>query len=82
MSENGHDLHAEFPAHREILHRLKVEDAAFRDVSDRYHAVAQEIHRIENGIEPASDQRLEDLKKQRLATLDQVASLIADKQDA
>ncbi|EQB06416.1 hypothetical protein L288_11230 [Sphingobium quisquiliarum P25] len=82
MSENGHDLHAEFPQHRAVLHDLKVENASFRELSARYHEIAQEISRIEAGIEPASDQRLEDLKKHRLQMLDQVSAMIAEKQAA
>jgi uncharacterized protein len=82
MSENGHDLHAEFPQHRDVLRTLKVENDTFRELSDRYHSVAQEIHRIENGIEAASDQRLEDLKKRRLQMLDQVSAMISEAQEA
>lgn len=82
MSENGHDLHAEFPQHHDVLHTLKVESGAFRDLAERYHAVAQEIHRIDNGMEGASDQRLEDLKKRRLQMLDQVSAMILEKKAA
>lgn len=77
MSENGHDLHAEFPMHRDALHTLKLESAEFRKVSDEYHGLAHDISRIEAGLEAASDQRLEDLKKQRLSLLDQVSAMLA-----
>lgn len=81
MSEAQHDLHSEFPQDGEILHRLKLESAHFRELADRYHGVNKDIHRAEAGIEPVSDDWLETLKKQRLALLDDVATLIAGKRE-
>ncbi|MCH7630129.1 MAG: DUF465 domain-containing protein [Proteobacteria bacterium] len=82
MTHVLHDLHAEFPEDGEILHRLKLNDAHFQKVSEAYSTVNHEIHRIEAGIDAASDTRLEDLKKQRLALLDDVATLIARAKEA
>ncbi|MCB4860377.1 DUF465 domain-containing protein [Sphingobium sp. PNB] len=82
MSELGHDLHALFPAQREILHALKLESAHYRDLADRHHELAQQIYRMEAGLDAASDDRLEGLKKQRLSLLDEVAAMIAERQDA
>lgn len=77
MSEAGHDLHALFPNESAILHALKLEDARFRDLADRYHRIELEIQRSETGVAPASDDRIEALKKERLDLLDAVAALIA-----
>lgn len=77
MSDQGHDFLSEFPADREVLHALKTDDAEFRRMSGRYHELNKEIHRIEVGIEASSDERVEELKKERLALLDDVAALIA-----
>ena len=77
MSHVPHELHDEFPADAELLHQLKLGDPRFHDLAERYHAVNHEVHRIESGLEAASDQRLEDLKKTRLALLDQLAATIA-----
>lgn len=77
MSHVAHDLHAEFPNDVDILHELKVSDRHFRTVSDRYHDVNKEIHRIESEVEAASDERAEELKKQRLLILDEVAAMIS-----
>lgn len=66
MSHVLHDLHAEFPNDNDILHALKLSDGHFRTVSDRYHDINKEIHRIDAEVEPASDERNEELKKQRL----------------
>lgn len=79
--ETHHDLHSEFSNDGDILHALKLENAHFRTVADRYHETNKAIHRIEAGAEPASDERLETLKKQRLAMLDEVATMIAAHRD-
>jgi len=76
MSDHGHDLHAEFPEAREALVALKASNEHFRTLSERHHALAQDIFRIEAGLQAASDSRLEELKKQRLAILDEVAAMI------
>ncbi len=77
MSHVPHELHAEFPDDAETLHQLKLSDAHFQKVSDEYHDVNREIHRIEAEVDHASDQRLEDLKKQRLSLLDEVSQMIS-----
>ena len=68
MSHVSHELHAEFPEDAEILHSLKGGDPKFAKLADHYH---------EAGIEPASDARAEELKKERLSILDQVSAMIS-----
>ncbi len=80
--EAQHDLHSEFPQDGETLHALKLDDAHFRTLAERYNDVIGVIHRIEAGIDASSDTRLEDLKKQRLNILDEVAALIASRRAA
>lgn len=77
MSHVPHDLHAEFADDAEILHRLKLSDPRFQHIAEEYHGVNREIHRIETDLAPAADHHLEDLKKQRLSLLDEVARMIA-----
>jgi len=77
MSQVAHDLHAEFPDDGDILHDLKMSDQHFRTISDRYHEINKEIHRIEAEVEAASDERSEELKKHRLLILDEVAAMIS-----
>lgn len=79
MSDHGHDLNHEFPEDRATLHALKENGGHFLTLADRYHTLAKEIHLIETGIEPTSDQHLETLKKERLSLLDAVAQMIEDK---
>ena len=76
MSHVLHSLHDEFPQDAEILHKLKLSDTHFEKLSESYHELNREIHRIESGVEPASDQWLEDLKKQRLVLVDQVSAIV------
>lgn len=77
MSDAGHDLHSLFPQDGAILNAMKASDTRFAVLAARYHEVTKAIHRIETDVEPASDERLEALKKDRLALLDEVAALIA-----
>jgi uncharacterized protein YdcH (DUF465 family) len=78
MSHVPHELHDEFPQDVWKLHALKMESPQFGALADRYHLLNREIHRIESGIEAASDERTEALKKERLSMLDQVAKMLAE----
>ena len=82
MSHTPHELAAEFPQHRNLIHRLKQDDAHFARLTEQYHVVNRNIHRIESEIEPASDERAELLKKQRLTLTDQIAAILAKAQTA
>lgn len=76
MSHVPHELHEEFPEAAAALTHLKSNDAHFAKLSDQYHELNREIHRIETDIQPASDEALETLKKQRLALKDEIAGLL------
>ena len=76
MSHTPHDLHAEFPEASDALHALKIGNDHFGTLAAQYHDLNREIHRIDSGIEAASDDRTEQLKKERLAILDQVGVMI------
>lgn len=76
MSHTPHDLRDEFPDAVDALHVLKTSNSHFATLADRYHDVNREIHRIESEVEAASDNRLEGLKKQRLALLDDISSMV------
>jgi uncharacterized protein YdcH (DUF465 family) len=77
VSELGHDLHAEFPEDKMVLHELKQENEHFRGLAKQHHDLTQQIYRIDVGLDAASDIRLETLKKQRLGLLDEIAAMIA-----
>ena len=77
MSNTPHELADEFPNDHALLHELKLNNAHFVTLADRYHEVNGEIHRIEAEIETPSDQYTETLKKQRLSLVDEIAQIIA-----
>ena len=77
MSHTPNDLRDEFPDAVDVLHQLKVHDAHFATLAERYHDLNREIHRIESDVEPASDERAETAKKQRLALLDEISAIVA-----
>jgi len=77
MTHTPHALHAEFPDDADALHNLKLDSAHFNNRADAYHDLNREIHRIDSGIEAASGDRIEQLKKARLALLDEIAGMIA-----
>lgn len=82
MSHTPHELADEFPEAAQKIHALKQENPHFATMAERYHVLNREIHRIDSGIEPASDDRTEALKKERLSLLDAVSALLVDSQAA
>lgn len=76
MSHTPHELVDAFPLAAQKIHDLKQSDAHFATLADRYHTLNRQIHRIDTGIEAASDDRTEALKKERLSLLDAVAAAL------
>jgi uncharacterized protein YdcH (DUF465 family) len=68
--ELHHPLLTEFPEHREIILKLKSEHGQFRRMFEEYHRHDDRICRIEEDVERASDEELEDLKMKRVALKD------------
>jgi len=63
--ELHHPFVAEFPAHRETIRSLKLADAKFRQMYEEYHILDDEICRIEEDVEFATDQKIDELKFKR-----------------
>ncbi len=82
MGHTPHELAEEFPADHAILHTLKVSDPHFAHLADSYHELNRRIHRIESMIEPATDETLNELKRQRLHLKDEIAEIIAARRRA
>lgn len=76
MAHTPHELADEFPADHALLHSLKLSDAHFAALADRYHAANRAIHRSAAEVEPMGDEALEQLKRQRLALLDEIAAIL------
>ncbi len=77
MSHVAHELTDEFPAKAEIIHKLKMSDAHFARIADRYHELNRTLHRMESNVEPTDDFTLESLKKERLKLKDEIATYLA-----
>ena len=78
MSHVPNDLAELFPDDATALHALKTGgDMRFPTLADRYHDLNRAIHRAESDIEPTSDDHLEEMKKARLAILDEIGIIIA-----
>lgn len=75
MIEN-HNLHHEFPEHKERIHDLKMNDRHFARLFEEYHDTDREVRKIEEGAEAASDQRLEGLKLKRLHLKDELYAML------
>lgn len=76
MELQQHDLHHEFPEHKEAIHALKTSNHHFQRLFDEYHDVNRHVRRIEENNEPVTDMEFENLKKQRLHLKDQLYSMI------
>lgn len=76
MTHIQHELAEEFPNDHDKLHELKLSNAHYNKLADEYHEINREIHRIETEVEPASDEVLESMKKQRLLLKDQIAQML------
>ncbi len=66
MINEAHDFTSEFPEYKEAIHNLKTSNAHFAKLFEEYNQVNKDILRIETGIENASDEHTERLKKRRL----------------
>ena len=71
-----------FKRDRDLLTRVKAEDAHYARLADEYHAVNRQVHRIEAETEAASDERTEELKKTRLALLDEITTIVGVAREA
>lgn len=76
MTHVAHELHEEFPESIDRIHDLKMNNAHFQKLAEKYHQVNRTIHRMESEMEPVSDETLETMKKQRLALKDEIAAML------
>ena len=76
MPLENHSLVKEFPELSKKIHNLKTSNNHFAKLFAEYDEIEHNVHRIESGAEAASDDRLEELKKQRLNLKDELFSLL------
>ena len=74
MSHVPHELPEAFPGQAVRIRELKAADAHFAKLADDYHDLNREIHRGETDVEPMDDARMQELRKRRLAMLDEIGA--------
>jgi uncharacterized protein len=60
-----HPILREFPEYRDTIKRLKAGDDSFRKWFDEYHSLDDAICRIEEEVDFATDQEIEEMKLRR-----------------
>ncbi|MBI1275014.1 DUF465 domain-containing protein [bacterium] len=78
MSLDQHSLVQEFPEFKERIHLLKQNDGHFSRLFADYDRVEHTIHRIEAENEAAGDERMEQLKKERLRLKDELYAMLKE----
>lgn len=71
-----HPFLSEFPEHRDVVRRLRLADNLFRKMFEEYHQLDDEICRIEEEIEFATDQQIDELKFKRAKLKDALYSAV------
>ena len=65
-----------FPEYRDLITRLKTEDAHFTRLFDKHNDLDQRIKNMEARIEPATDIEMDVLKKEKLALKDELYQIL------
>ena len=77
MANTPHELAEEFPEFTDRIRELNASNGRFARLSDEYHDVNRQIHRIETRIEPAAEDVEEELKRRRVRLKDEIAQMLA-----
>lgn len=67
-----------FPEYRDLISRLKTEDAHFTRLFDAHNELDQRIKNLEARIELATDSEIESLKKEKLSLKDQLYVILKE----
>ena len=65
-----------FPEFRDLITKLKVEDAYFANLFDKHNELDQRIKNIESHIELGTHKEVEMLKKEKLRLKDQMYDML------
>lgn len=77
MSHVPNELAEMLPEKADAIHALKTSDAHFSRLADEYHEVNRAIHRAETDVEPTDDFNMQDMRRKRLALLDELKGMLA-----
>lgn len=67
-----------FPEYRELITRLKSEDAHFTRLFDEHNTLDQRIKNLEARIELGTESEIETLKKEKLNLKDQLYTILKE----
>ena len=76
MLGQNHDLYHEFPEFVELIDVLKDSDNSFAQLAHEYTEINREVIRIEQGVEPCTNEHFEDIKKLRLLHKDKIYAIL------
>ncbi len=71
-----HELLYDFAAYREKIFALQNGSSQFRKLANEYHDTDRHIYHIEEGMEPASDQCLNELRMKRVHLKDDLYKML------
>lgn len=71
-----HPLTTEFPEYKNIIATLNVKDGYFHNLMEEYDRIDDEICRIEENLQWATDQEIEELKLRRVYLKDKLYSML------
>ncbi|ACC70352.1 YdcH family protein [Paraburkholderia phymatum] len=69
-----------FPEYRDLISRLKKEDAHFARLFERHNELDHEIRNMETGVVPADGRSIEVLKKEKLRLKDNLYTILRQAQ--
>ncbi|MBV2133229.1 YdcH family protein [Pseudomonas sp. MAP12] len=67
-----------FPEYRDLISRLKTENTHFTRLFDEHNELDQRIKNLEARIELATDEEIENLKKEKLNLKDQLYVILKE----
>jgi uncharacterized protein len=65
-----------FPEFRDLISRLKTEDAHFSRLFERHNELDHQISNMETGVTPADNAAIEVLKKEKLQLKDELYAVL------
>ena len=65
-----------FPEYRDLITKLKTEDARFERLFDKHNELDQKIKNMEASISPGTHDEIETLKKEKLQIKDQLYTIL------
>ena len=65
-----------FPEYRELITQLKITDHHFGRLFEQHNTLDQKIKNMESGVETASHEQIEILKKEKLHLKDQLHAIL------